>query len=120
MDVNKIGMRHGLIEHRKIISSCHSRSRYEISEFMPNNWLLRSICNKSIYVRLKLYFTLCVLLFIFVCRVSAGECYPRHYFILVDQTKDLQFDDNATFEKVYSYLKANLAVVGYSSFVFHQ
>lgn len=69
-------------------------------------------------MRLKLYFTLFVLLFI--CKVSADEYYPRHYIILVDQTKDLQVDDNETFKKVYSYIKANLTGVGDSSFVFNR
>lgn len=63
---------------------------------------------------------LCVLIFIFICKVSADEYYPRHYIILVDQTRDLQVDDNATFKKVYSYIKANLTGVGDSSFVFNE
>jgi len=69
--------------------------------------------------------TLRIILFIlfflvFMCRVYADEYYPRHYIVLVDQTKDLQVDDKSTFEKVYSYIKANLLGIGDSSFVFNK
>ena len=57
---------------------------------------------------------------VFMCRVYADEYYPRHYIILVDQTKDLQVDDKSTFEDVYSYIKANLLGIGDSSFVFNK
>ena len=72
-------------------------------------------------MRLKSHIILLILfLLVFVCRVYADEYYSRHYIILVDQTKDLQVDDKSTFEKVYSYIRANLIGVGDSSFVFNE
>lgn len=59
-------------------------------------------------------------LLVFMCRVYADEYYPRHYIILVDQTKDLQVDDRVAFEKVYSYIKANFMGDGDSAFVFNK
>ena len=71
-------------------------------------------------MKLKLFFLSIVTFFLFNGSVSAVEYYPRHYIILVDQTKDLQIDDKTSFLKVFSFIKNNLEGVGDQSFVFDE
>lgn len=70
-------------------------------------------------MKIKFVF-LSIVILLFNCRVSAVEYYPRHYIILVDQTKDLQIDDKASFLKVFSFIKNNLEGIGDQSFVFDE
>lgn len=72
----------------------------------------------KITMKLKYYILPLVLFFIFICRVSADDYFPRHYIILVDQTKELQIDDKTSYGKVFSFIKNNLIGVEDSSFVF--
>ena len=71
-------------------------------------------------MRIKLLFLPIVISFLFNGGVSAVEYYPRHYIILVDQTKDLQIDDKTSFFKVFSFIKNNLEGDGEQSFVFDE
>lgn len=71
-------------------------------------------------MKIKLLFLPIVISFLFNSGVSAVEYYPRHYIILVDQTKDLQIDDKTSFFKVFSFIKNNLEGAGDQSFVFDE